>query len=77
MIEIVDSFDITDTESLNKAFKEGKGIKVNTVDMVFLSKESIKDYSFLIGVADSEGILGYWCSEIDKLKKFGNDIHVG
>ena len=70
MIEIVDSFDITDAESLNKAFKEGKGIKVDSIDMVFLSKESIKNYSFLIGVADSEGLLGYWCSEIDKLKKF-------
>lgn len=70
MIEIVDSFDITDAESLNKAFKEGKGIKVNTVDMIFLSKETIKDYSFLSVIADSEGLLGYWCSEIDKLKKF-------
>ena len=70
MIEIVDSFDITDAESLNKAFKEGKGIKVDSIDMVFLSKESIKNYSFLIGVADSEGLLGYWCSEIDKLRKF-------
>lgn len=38
MIEIVDSFDITDAESLNKAFKEGKGIKVDSIDMVFLSK---------------------------------------
>ena len=63
MIEIVNSFDITDAESLNKAFKEGKGIKVDSIDMVFLSKESIKNYSFLIGVADSEGLLGYWsCS---------------
>ena len=70
MIEIVDSFDITDAESLNKAFKEGKGIKVDSIDMVFLSKESIKDYSFLSVIADSEGLLGYWCSEIDKLKKF-------
>ena len=70
MIEIIDSFDIDNAETLNKTFKEGKGIKVDSIDMVFLSKESIKDYSFLIGVADSEGLLGYWCSEIDKLKKF-------
>ena len=70
MFEIVDSFDIDNAETLNKTFKEGKGIKVDSIDMVFLSKESIKDYSFLIGVADSEGLLCYWCSEIDKLKKF-------
>lgn len=70
MIEIVDSFDITDAESLNKVFKEGKGIKVDSIDMIFLSKESIKDYSFLSDIADSEGLLGYWCSEIDKLRKF-------
>ena len=70
MFEIVDSFDIDNAETLNKTFKEGKGIKVDSIDMAFLSKESIKDYSFLIGVADSEGLLGYWCSEIDKLKKF-------
>ena len=70
MFEIVDSFDIDNAETLNMTFKEGKGIKVDSIDMVFLSKESIKDYSFLIGVADSEGLLGYWCSEIDKLKKF-------
>ena len=70
LIEIVDSYDITDAETLNKAFKEGKGIKVDIIDMIFLSKESIKDYSFLSGVADSEGLLGYWCSEIDKLRKF-------
>ena len=38
--------------------------------MGFLSKETIKDYSFLIGVVDSEGLLGYWSCEIDKLKKF-------
>lgn len=67
---IVDSFNIDNAEILNKTFKEGKGIKVDSIDMVFLLKESIKDYSFLIGVADSEGLLGYWCSEIDKLKKF-------
>ena len=67
---IVDSFNIDNSEILNKTFKEGKGIKVDSIDMVFLLKESIKDYSFLIGVADSEGLLGYWCSEIDKLKKF-------
>ena len=53
-----------------KAFKEGKGIKVDIIDMIFLSKESIKDYSFLSGVADSEGLLGYWSCEIDKLRKF-------
>lgn len=70
LIEIVDSFDIDNAETLNRTFKEGKGIKVDSIDVVFLSKESIKDYSFLIGVADSEGLLGYWCSEIDKLKKF-------
>lgn len=70
MIEIIDSFNIDNAETLNRTFKEGKGIKVDSIDMVFLSKESIKDYSFLIGVADSEGLLGYWCSEIDKLKKF-------
>ena len=70
MFEIVDSFDIDNAETLNKTFKEGKGIKVDSIDMVFLSKESIKDYSFLIGVADSEGLLGYWSCEIDKLKKF-------
>ena len=70
MIEIIDSFNIDNAETLNKTFKEGKGIKVDSIDMVFLSKESIKDYSFLIGVADSEGLLGYWCSEIDKLRKF-------
>ena len=70
MFEIVDSFDIDNAETLNRTFKEGKGIKVDSIDMVFLSKESIKDYSFLIGVADSEGLLGYWCSEIDKLRKF-------
>ena len=70
LIEIVDSFDIDNAETLNRTFKEGKSIKVDSIDMVFLSKESIKDYSFLIGVADSEGLLGYWCSEIDKLKKF-------
>ena len=70
MLEIVDSFDIDNAETLNRTFKEGKGIKVDSIDMVFLSKESIKDYSFLIGVADSEGLLGYWCSEIDKLKNF-------
>ena len=69
LIEIVDSYDITDAETLNKAFKEGKGIKVDIIDMIFLSKESIKDYSFLSGVADSEGLLGYWSCEIDKLKK--------
>lgn len=70
MIEIIDSFNIDNADTLNKVFKEGKGVKVDSIDMVFLSKESIKDYSFLIGVADSEGLLGYWCSEIDKLKKF-------
>lgn len=70
MIEIIDSFNIDNADTLNKVFKEGKGVKVDSIDMVFLSKESIKDYSFLIGVADSEGLLGYWCSEIDKLRKF-------
>lgn len=70
LIEIVDSYDITDAETLNKAFKEGKGIKVDVIDMIFLSKESIKNYSFLSGVADSEGLLGYWSCEIDKLRKF-------
>ena len=70
MFEIVDSFDIDNAETLNKTFKEGKGIKVDSIDMVFLSKESIKDYSFLIGVVDSEGLLDYWSCEIDKLKKF-------
>lgn len=55
LIEIVDSYDITDAETLNKAFKEGKGIK---------------DYSFLSVIADSEGLLGYWSCEIDKLRKF-------
>ena len=70
LIEIVDSYDITDAETLNKAFKEGKGIKVDIIDMIFLSKESIKDYSFLSDVADIEGLLGYWSCEIDKLKKF-------
>ena len=70
MIEIIDSFNIDNADTLNKVFKEGKGVKVDSIDMVFLSKESIKDYSFLRGVADSEGLLGYWCSEIDKLKKF-------
>lgn len=70
MIEIIDSFNIDNADTLNKVFKEGKGVKVDSIDMIFLSKESIKDYSFLIGVADSEGLLGYWCSEIDKLKKF-------
>ena len=70
MIEIIDSFNIDNADTLNKVFKEGKGVKVDSIDMVFLSKESIKDYSFLIGVADSEGFLGYWCSEIDKLNEF-------
>ena len=70
MFEIVDSFDIDNAETLNKTFKEGKGIKVDSIDMIFLSKESIKDYSFLSGVADSKGLLGYWSSEIDKLRKF-------
>ena len=70
MFEIVDSFDIDNAETLNRTFKEGKGIKVDSIDMVFLSKESIKDYSFLSGVADSKGLLGYWSCEIDKLRKF-------
>lgn len=70
MIEIVDSFDIDNAETLNKVFKEGKGIKVDSIDMIFLSKESIKDYSFLSDIADSEGLLGYWSCEIDKLRKF-------
>ena len=70
MIEIIDSFNIDNADTLNKVFKEGKGVKVDSIDMVFLSKESIKDYSFLIGVADSEGLLGYWSCEIDKLKNF-------
>ena len=48
MFEIVDSFDIDNAETLNRTFKEGKGIKVDSIDMVFLSKESIKDYSFLL-----------------------------
>ena len=29
MFEIVDSFDIDNAETLNKTFKEGKGIKVD------------------------------------------------
>ena len=70
MFEIVDSFDIDNAETLNRTFKEGKGVKVDSIDMIFLSKESIKDYSFLSVIADSEGLLGYWSCEIDKLRKF-------
>ena len=70
MIEIVDSFDIDNAETLNRTFKEGKGIKVDSIDMVFLSKESIKDYSFLSDFADIKILLGYWSCEIDKLRKF-------
>lgn len=70
MTKIVDSFDINDVETLNKTFKENKGIKIDSLDMIFLSKSSIKEYSFLMGMAEHEGIVGYWCSEIDRLRKF-------
>ena len=69
-MEIIESTLIQTQSDIDFAFENGYGICVEYLDTIFKTKNSIKTYSFLINVAESEGCLGYVDYEIERLVKF-------
>lgn len=69
-MEVIESTLIQTKEDLEFAFSNNYYIVVEDLDIIFKTKESIKTYAFLMGVAEGEGCFNYVDYEVERIVNF-------